>query len=72
MVFNKQNSSKIKLKLIIEKEIKEKNLMIDNFNIMFNEVYSVLNLLGREYIYKLPNNVYEFIKMKGFQIMSLI
>ena len=36
--------------------------MIDNFNIMFNEVYSVLNLLGREYIYKLPNNVYEFIK----------
>ena len=29
--------------------------MIDNFN-------SVLNLLGREYIYKLPNNVYEFIK----------
>lgn len=46
--------------------------MIDNFNIMFNEVYSVLNLLGREYIYKLPNNVYEFIKMKGFQIMSLI
>ncbi len=36
--------------------------MIDNFNIMFNEVYSVLNLLGSEYIYKLPNNVYEFIK----------
>ena len=36
--------------------------MIDNFNIMFNEGYSVLNLLGREYIYKLPNNVYEFIK----------
>ena len=36
--------------------------MIDNFNIMFNEVYSVLYLLGREYIYKLPNNVYEFIK----------
>ena len=36
--------------------------MIDNFNILFNEVYSVLNLLGREYIYKLPNNVYEFIK----------
>ena len=36
--------------------------MIDNFNIMFNEVYSVLNLLGREYIYKLPNYVYEFIK----------
>ena len=36
--------------------------MIDNFNIMFSEVYSVLNLLGREYIYKLPNNVYEFIK----------
>ena len=36
--------------------------MIDNFNIMFNAVYSVLNLLGREYIYKLPNNVYEFIK----------
>lgn len=36
--------------------------MIDNFNIMFNEVYSVLNLLGRKYIYKLPNNVYEFIK----------
>ena len=31
--------------------------MIDNFNIMFNEVYSVFKLLGREYIYKLPNNV---------------
>ncbi len=36
--------------------------MIDNFNIMFNEVYSFLNLLGNEYIYKLPNNVYEYIK----------
>ena len=38
--------------------------MIDNFNIMFNEVYSFLNLLGNEYIYKLPNNVYEYIKVE--------
>lgn len=36
--------------------------MVDNFNIMFNEVYSFLNLLGNEYIYKLPNNVYEYIE----------
>ncbi len=36
--------------------------MVDNFNIMYNEVYSFLNLLGNEYIEKLPNNVYEYIK----------
>ena len=27
--------------------------MVDNFNIMYNEVYSFLNLLGNEYIEKL-------------------
>ena len=38
--------------------------MNDNDKKIYSEVYSVLNLLGEEYINKLPAKLFEFIKNK--------
>lgn len=36
--------------------------MEDNFNIMYNEVYYFLQILGDKYINKIPKDLYNFIK----------
>ena len=36
--------------------------MEDNFNIMYNEVYYFLQIIGDKYINKIPKDLYNFIK----------
>lgn len=36
--------------------------MEENFNIMYNEVYDFLQILGDKYINKIPKNLYDFIE----------
>lgn len=43
------------------------NMKIDNEKIMYNEVYDFLNIIGNEYIEKIPAKLYEYIKSERMQ-----
>lgn len=40
---------------------------IDSTQIMFNEVYEILNIIGSKYISKIPRGLYEFIKSERIE-----